>query len=261
MTYDWRRLLARVAVVAVLIAIATALAYADFDAAAAVILLLLIITIYWTVREELKAGSKQVVWHDTRQSSPSSHPVTMTIAGVSVEELLDPVTGVGFNSGEEIWQCANCSSLYHPESHEFISEQNSNRCVVCKSQGQISRYRPGKVTRPVKYEVVCRFRPETIALNDVARNEGRIVSFEGRVVEVQRSQTSETYAVKFQRGRWTGVFKLVIFPQYVGSFAQGATTIKSYRGHTIRVRGLIQRHDTFGYQIIVNSEDMIEVVD
>ncbi len=210
----------------------------------------------------LKTRPKHVVWHATSQRGSSSPTVVVTIAGVSVEELLDPVTGVEFGQGDEIWQCDNCSSLYHLESRNFISEQNSNRCVVCKVQNQIFRYRPGReTTRPVTHEIARRFRPEAITINNAARNVGRIALFEGRVVEVQRSKTSETYAVKFRRGRWVDVFKLVIFQQYVGNFSQGARTIKSYQGHTIRVRGLIQRHDTFGLQILVNDEDMIEVVD
>jgi len=213
---------------------------------------------------------KRVVWHYSSAStttfgSPAasaSRSVAVTMAGVAIADLLDPVTGVGFTEGEEIWQCGNCSSLYHSESRDFVSEQNANCCVVCKAPNQISRFRFSRqVARPVTTEIARRFRPEVITTANVRRNIGRIVVFEGEVVDVQQSRTSETYAVKFQRGRWVDAFKLVIFPQYVHRFSGGSSTITSYQGHRIRVRGLIQKHDVFGLQIIVDREDMIEVLD
>jgi hypothetical protein len=85
---------------------------------------------------------------------------------------------------------------------------------------------------------------------------GQVVIFEGRCIQVRTSRSGSSYAVMFETGTWSNAFKLV--------FLRGAVTqvgghqfIRSLSGKKLRIRGLVQKHDKFGYQILVNDRSMI----
>jgi len=189
--------------------------------------------------------NENVAWHST-------------IGGVPIGDIRDPVTGEAFEEGEVIWQCLNCSAIYHTQSREFINDENDARCVACLERNQIFRFQSGRGA--ARWIERVQFRPELITIDDVNQNVGRIVSFEGRVVEVEQGRTG-AYTIKFERGPRASVFKLAISRRYISRFSRGSITIRSYQDHTIRVRGLIQKHSRHGLQILVNSEAMIQVVD
>ena len=183
-------------------------------------------------------------------------PKVLTVS--SVEGILDPITGTEFRANENIYQCVACTSLYHSDSRQFLVEQNNGRCASCGQSASLRLVRA--VERPVKIaKAPVQYRPYAVTLDEVKQYLGRVVSFEGRVVQVHVSPRG-TYFVKFEHGGIPDVFKLVIFPNYVHNFAYGGETIEAYSGKRLRVRGLIQEHEKWGWEILVFTEDGIEVL-
>lgn len=227
-----------------------------------------------------RKGPHIVTWRETQSPHPMGSVAQILVAQIDVSGILDPVTGTGFDDGESAWRCTNCQMFYHDQTYHFLSEQNSGRCVGCL-QSRLKRSKVGKIeavpiktVRPaIRFEVDTRrgidrrprqqpvFEPPVARLDEVSQYIGHVIYFQGKVVEVQKSRSTETYCVKFQRGPWSRVFKLVIFPNYVRNFRFGGQTINDYEHKTIRVRGLIQDHSEWGLEIIVNSENAIEVID
>lgn len=84
------------------------------------------------------------------------------------------------------------------------------------------------------------------------------------VHEVYRSQNTGTYFVRFEpRKRYDppfAGFKLVIFPNYQSAWSKAGISIFDYEGHFIRVRGVIQVHEIWGIEILVNSPNLIQIV-
>jgi hypothetical protein len=220
-------------------------------------------------------------WHDTDSPSHRSRAAAqILVAKIDISDILDPVTGTGFDDREVAWRCTTCQMFYHDQTYSFLRDQNSSRCVGC-GQSRLQRTRVGAAEEVIiKPEAPARgfeferrygfrrgsreqlvFEPPVLRLSEVAQYTGHIVYFQGKVVEVQKSRATSTYCVKFQRGPWPSVFKLVIFPNYVGNFALGGQTITDYERKTIRVRGLIQDHPEWGLEIIVYSENAITVLD
>jgi len=220
-------------------------------------------------------------WHETDSPSyRSSVAAQILVAKIDISDILDPVTGTGFDDGEVAWRCTTCQMFYHDQTYHFLRDQNSSRCVGC-GQSRLERTRVGaaeevpiKPERPASgFEFESRygfrrgprqqlvFEPPVVRLSEIAQYTGHVVYFQGKVVEVQKSRATSTYCVKFQRGSWPRVFKLVIFPNYVDNFALGGQTITDYERKTIRVRGLIQDHPEWGLEIIVYSENEITVLD
>jgi len=236
---------------------------------------LAIITVIFGRKEE-----HIITWRETESPRRGASVTQIVVAKIDVSGILDPVTGTGFGDGESAWRCTNCQMFYHDQTYYFLRDQNSSRCVGC-GQSRLERSSVGKIEAvPIRPEMPARgfefdsrlgfrrgprqqlvFEPPVVRLHEVAQYVGHVIYFQGKVVEVQKSRSTETYCVKFQRGPWPHVFKLVIFPNYVDNFRFGGQTIRDYEHKTIRVRGLIQDHPEWGLEIIVNSENAITVVD
>jgi len=219
-------------------------------------------------------------WHETDSHSYRSGAVTqILVTKIDISDVLDPVTGTGFDDGEVAWRCTTCQMFYHDQTYHFLRDQNSSRCVGC-GQSRLERTGVGaaeasiKLERPATgFEFESRygfrrgprqqlvFEPPVVRLSEVGQYAGHVVYFQGKVVEVQKSRATSTYCVKFQRGPWPRVFKLVVFPNYVDNFTLCGQTITDYERKTIRVRGLIQDHPEWGLEIIVYSENAITVLD
>jgi len=60
----------------------------------------------------------------------------------------------------------------------------------------------------------------------------------------------------FQDASWNHGLKMVVFRGKVRDTG-GSRFLLSLRGKTIRVRGLLTVHPTFGYQIIISEKNMI----
>jgi hypothetical protein len=217
-------------------------------------------------------GRKQshiITWRETQRSWSAGETGIVIVEETQVSGILDPVTGTGFDDGELAWKCANCQMFYHDPTHSFLREQNSGRCVGCgQSRLERSRIGVGKAVpiterpefRPERPRPRIAFEPSVVTLGEISQYVGQIVFFQGRVVEVVKSRATGAYCVKFQRGTWPRVFKLVIFRNYVDNFRFGGQTIEGYEHRTIRVRGLIQRHPEWGLEILVYNESVITVV-
>ncbi len=216
-----------------------------------------------------------ITWRETQRSWSAGETAIVIVEETQVSGILDPVTGTGFDDGELAWKCANCQMFYHDPTHSFLREQNSGRCVGCgQSRLERSRIGVGKAVsiterpviterpefRPERPRPQIAFEPSVVTLGEISQYVGQIVFFQGRVVEVAKSRATGAYCVKFQRGTWPRVFKLVIFRNYVDNFRFGGQTIEGYEDRTIRVRGLIQRHPEWGLEILVYNESVITVV-
>jgi len=219
-------------------------------------------------------------WRETNSHSYRSGATTqILVTRIDISDILDPVTGIGFDDGEVAWRCTTCQMFYHDQTYRFLRDQNSSRCVGC-GQSRLERTGVGAAEIPIKlerpatgFEFESRygfrrgprqqlvFEPPVVRLSEVGQYAGHVVYFQGKVVEVQKSRATSTYCVKFQRGPWPRVFKLVVFPNYVDNFTLGGQTITDYERKTIRVRGLIQDHPEWGLEIIVYSENAITVLD
>ena len=220
-----------------------------------------------------------VTWRETEPSRRRANVTQIVVARIDASGVLDPVTGTGFSDGESAWRCTNCQMFYHNQTYRFLRDQNFRCCVGC-GQASLERSRVGtakrartKPQRPaipeseIGQEFTQRpgdqtlFQPPAVRLADISQYVGHVVHFQGRVVEVQRSRSANTYCVKFQRGPWARVFKLVVLPNYVNNFTHGEQTIRDYARKTIRVRGLVQRHPEWGLEILVYNESAITVLD
>jgi hypothetical protein len=220
-----------------------------------------------------------ITWRETEPSRLRGGASQIVVARIDVSGVLDPVTGTGFSDGESAWRCTNCQMFYHNQTYRFLRDQNFRCCVGC-GQASLERSRVGtakrsrtKPQRPASLEPEIRrefaqgptdqtlFQPPAVRLVDISQYVGHVVYFQGRVVEVQRSRSANTYCVKFQRGPWARVFKLLVFPNYVDNFTHGEQTIRDYARKTIRVRGLVQRHPEWGLEILVYNESAIVVLD
>ena len=223
-----------------------------------------------------------ITWRETESPRRATSVAQIMVAKIDISNILDPVTGTGFNDGELAWKCTNCQMFYHDQTYSFLRDQNSSRCVGCGQsrleqtslgEGKVIPFRPERPSRPDFETRVSEtdlwtlprqpivFEPAVVRLPEINQYVGHMVYFQGKVVEVQRSRSTNTYCVKFQRGPWTSVFKLVVFPNYVHNFTHGERSIRDYEHKTIRVRGLIQKHPEWGFEILVYNEDAITVVD
>jgi hypothetical protein len=220
-----------------------------------------------------------ITWRETEPSRRRAGVTQIVVARIDVSGVLDPVTGTGFSDGESAWRCTNCQMFYHNQTYRFLRDQNFRCCVGC-GQTSLERSRVGtakrartKPQRPPSPESEIRqeftqrpreqtlFQPPAVRLVDISQHIGHVVYFQGRVVEVQRSRNANTYCVKFQRGPWARVFKLVVFPNYVSNFTHGEQTIRDYARKSIRVRGLVQLHPEWGLEILVYDETAITVLE
>jgi hypothetical protein len=75
-----------------------------------------------------------------------------------------------------------------------------------------------------------------------------------------RKTRSGAYLMKFERGHTRSVFKLYIPERYVPVFRSTGTRIEGYLGSTVEVRGLVQIHPRWSFEIIVTEPSAIRVV-
>ena len=165
-------------------------------------------------------------------------------------DIHDAVTGRVLDPTRELFQCTVCGTHYHAESVDFLNRENGGVCVSC-GQAELTPVRPGSGA-----ESAPRYEPEVTTVITVRRRVGQVVIFEGRCIEVRSSRSGSTYAALFEHGTWFGSFKAVFLRDAVARVG-GPQFIKSLAGRTVRIRGLVQQHELFGYEILVNDRSMI----
>lgn len=167
----------------------------------------------------------------------------------SIADLVDPLTGARLQPSAGLYRC-KCGVYYQANSFEVIRAENGSRCVSCRQVGNIVRVSPGQETKGRNASV------SSITLDNYRQYEGQVITFEGDVVTVREASTGKDYAVMFEDRSWVRGFKMVFFRGTVQQIG-GPQFLFSLVGRTVRVRGLLVNHSTFGYEIIVNDPAMI----
>ncbi|WP_145924837.1 OB-fold nucleic acid binding domain-containing protein [Syntrophotalea acetylenivorans] len=183
-----------------------------------------------------------------RDSSASSSTTT-DLAKLDLSGLHDAFTGAPLDRTLGLHQCQSCTVFYHTESLQVLREVNDSRCVSCQSTNIVA-LAGGKKAQGRDYT------PNVVTLSDYKQHVGSVVTFEGRVVKVRESRRGNDFAVMFEDKSWTKGFKLVFFRTAI-SRVGGKRFISTLNGKTVKVRGLIVKHQTFGYEIIVSEKSMI----
>lgn len=174
-------------------------------------------------------------------------------------------------AGEQIAFCTHDKVAYHLSTWEFLRVQNRGCCCICGKSDVIKLIRLPGTLAPAPQVLVPRptvpILPgeNVIGLEDVPQFVGLAVMVQDFVHEVYRTRSTGTYFVRFEpRGRTDPVFagfKLVIRPRYQSEWLNQGIRIEDYAGHYIRVRGIVQVHETWGIEILVNSPRVVEVVE
>lgn len=173
-------------------------------------------------------------------------------------------------AGDRIAFCKRDRVAYHISTWEFLVQQNSGKCCICARGDQIAFYtlpsedaeRPIRILQPTPRKEYP--SDKIIERSDVRNYINRVVTVQDYVYEVYRTKSTGTYFVRFElrpsrKPPYHG-FKLVIFPNYAKQWELAGIDIFSYEYKVIRVRGLIQEHEKYGLEIVVNSPNMIEIV-
>lgn len=170
---------------------------------------------------------------------------------IDLSGLHDAFTGQVLSRALGLYQCRSCKVYYHSESYQVLRQENSSQCVACGSSSIVS------ITAGQQGVAGGRdYNPEVITLANFRSHFNRVVTFEGAVNSVKVSRRGKDYAVMFENAIWAKGLKLVFFKGSVGAVG-GPSFIKGLSGSTVRVRGLLVNHPSFGPQIIITQRSMI----
>jgi hypothetical protein len=178
-----------------------------------------------------------------------------SVAPKDLAGLVDAFTGEALNTTLGLYQCGNCGVYYHTSSFEVIQSENHGRCVACLlvKVRAVTKAVPGSNS----WEN-ARFKPEVVTLDNYRNHVGLVITFEGVVRKVVKSRSGKDYAAMFEDKDWTVGLKMVFLRGKITA-AGGGDFIRKLSGRTIRVRGLLQKHPIFGFQIAVSERRMIEL--
>lgn len=172
---------------------------------------------------------------------------------ISLSGLHDALTGAVLDATRGLFHCTTCKVFYHSDSLELLRAENDGQCVSCQSRTLVS-FASSQVPRSGK-----NFTPVVVTLSDYHKHVGAVVTFEGTVPIVRESRRGKDFAVMFEDKPWKDGFKLVFFRGAVKR-SGGSPYIHSLKNRRIRVRGLVIKHPTFGYEIVVTEQGMILAV-
>ena len=167
-----------------------------------------------------------------------------------IEDLHDALTGEQLDINRGLFQCNTCKVFYHADSYAFLKEMNHSACVSCQKTDIIQ----ATLSSPTK--ISSKYKPSVITLENYREFVGRVVTFEGFVHNIRESNRGNDFAVMFENSSWKYGFKLVFFRGSLSNIG-GREFVCELLHKTIRVRGLIIKHDVFGYEIIVTNRHMI----
>ncbi|MGF6379804.1 hypothetical protein OKW31_002717 [Paraburkholderia atlantica] len=175
---------------------------------------------------------------------------TSTAKSIDLGGLHDALTGAALEIARGLFQCTTCKVFYHEDSIELLRAENSGRCVACQAT-TLFAFARGQGPSAGKD-----FTPTVVTLANYHKHVGTVVTFEGFVPLVRESKRGSDFAVMFEKKSWKEGFKLVFFRGAVQGVG-GKPYISSLEGKHVRVRGLLKKHPTFGYEIIVSEPGMI----
>lgn len=168
-----------------------------------------------------------------------------------LDDLCDAFTGEKLDSAKGLYRCERCKVYYHNASYEVLRSENSGACVACGAANLIAvSIGNASTSRGRNYD------PSIVTLANIKAHVGRVVTFEGYVHSVKASRRGTDYAVMFEPKAWASGFKLVFF-RGAANKVGGAAFINGLNRRTVKVRGLVVDHPTFGLEIIVSERSMI----
>ena len=172
---------------------------------------------------------------------------------IDLDGINDAFTGVQIDENGVIYTCS-CGVFYQGSSFELLQSENSSNCVAC-GKADISLYSRVSQTKSGKSSP-RNYNPNSVTLQNYHKFTNQVVTFEGLVQAVNISRRGTDYAVMFENKSWSKGFKLVFFKGTVRKVG-GPKFINSLKGKNLKVRGLLIKHKTFGYEIIINDRAMI----
>ncbi|MGV8122493.1 MAG: hypothetical protein AB2L14_22270 [Candidatus Xenobiia bacterium LiM19] len=175
---------------------------------------------------------------------------TVAVKEVNLKDIQDAFTGSLLDTTKDIYQCKQCKVYYQSLSIQVLREENGNCCVSCSSKEIVPVKSFFTVTRGINIV------PAVVTLKSFREHIGRTITFEGYVPRVNVSRDGRSYAVMFEDTSWNYGLKMTVFKGTVRD-SGGSRFLKSLQGKTIKIRGLLTNHHTFGYQIVVSHRDMI----
>ena len=194
-----------------------------------------------------KANNPNITFKTATDSSITNSNPT---AASDLSGLNDAFTGAPLNRSLGLYQCQDCKVYYHTESFEVIKTENNLQCMACNST-RITAILDASTANTGR-----NYTPDVVTLSNFKDHIGSVVTFESHVCRVYESKRGNDFAVMFENKRWVEGFKLVFFKGAVRRVG-GAPYINSLNGKSVKVRGLLIKHPTFGYEIIVSQKSMI----
>jgi len=168
---------------------------------------------------------------------------------IDIKDLVDALTGAPLQLNAGLFQCQHCKVFYQAQSVEVIRSENAGRCVSCLHAELVSV--TGRREQRGRNADV-----NVITLDNYRQYVGHVITFEGRVHTVLTSRRGTDYAVMFENCRWNEGFKMVAFRGAIERIG-GERFLYSLANRTVRVRGLLIKHNYFGYEIIISDRAMI----
>jgi hypothetical protein len=179
-----------------------------------------------------------------------------------LKDVVDAFTGEGLKPALGIFQCLKCQVFYHRASYEMLKTENGGQCVACLAVSirPLSVFAPRPDFRSASAET-SRERSgedgEPVTLINFRERVGQVVCFQGFVPRVLASPSGGDIAMMFQDRAWAEGFKAVVLRSDVEALG-GEPFLRNLAGRTLRVRGLVQMHPEFGYQMVLTRRAMIE---
>ena len=177
------------------------------------------------------------------------------ITSINLDGIVDAFTGIQIDVLRPKYSCT-CGVFYQKTSFEVIQAENHSKCVACG----LANITPYSETSAVSSQAIRvepkNYIPNIVTLENYKLYTNQVVTFEGKVEKINVSQRGTDYAVMFENKTWVSGFKLVFFKGVVASIG-GTGFVLSLKNKKIRVRGLLIKHQQYGYEIIINDQAMI----
>ena len=174
---------------------------------------------------------------------------------INLDGIMDAFSGVQVDPNNTLYNCA-CGVFYQEDSYELLAAENNSNCVAC-GNSNITLYSTQTGAAKDKAKQRARnYDPNAVTLSNYRDFVNQVVTFEGSVKAIKESRRGNDFAIMFENKSWTQGFKLVFF-KGAARKAGGKRYINSLNGKKIRVRGLLIKHQTFGYEIVVNDKSMV----
>ncbi len=170
-----------------------------------------------------------------------------------IKDLYDPLSGdpIQIRANQYLFRCKKCSVFYLKDSYDFIVQKNQRKCVSCLSTEILPYYYDGKIIKIVS------FNPDFVTLENLHLYVNKSIKFTGTIVKLYESKRGD-YALMFEDKPWVEGFKLIIFyPLMKKGKGLEREFLQSLVGKTITVRGLLQCHEIYGYEILIFKRNMI----